>query len=161
MYSNCDNSNDDRCTNVGSLSPHVHIHTYSIRCTFFSGCQFCSPGFQYFPSPPPTCALWYWNIVFGHWFKINGLRGASQEHPKSGSFFPQHALKVVANICPSATMFKIRNASVWWQTFKAGFPKLMFDINVLNEGHLSVILVWRRNDLTNGTITISENKWRR
>lgn len=48
MYSNCDNSNDDSCTNVGSRSPRVHIHTYSITCTFFSpGCQFCSPGFQY------------------------------------------------------------------------------------------------------------------
>lgn len=43
MNSNCDNSNDDRCTNVGSLSPHVH--TYSVTCTLFPGCQFCSPGF--------------------------------------------------------------------------------------------------------------------
>lgn len=92
MYSNCDNSKDDRCTNVGSLSPHGHNHTYSITCTLFPGCQLCSPGFQYFHFFA-TCALcWYWNIVFGHyWFIkkiINGLRGASQEHPNSWSFFP-------------------------------------------------------------------------
>lgn len=130
MYSNCDNSNDDRCTNVGGLSPHVNIHTYSTHVLFF-WLSVPFSRFSVFSFFFHLCSL----LILIDLKKINGLVKNIRTHDP---FFPACIGSGCKYLHPSATLFKSRNASVcWWHTFKAGFSKLMFDINVLNEGHLS------------------------
>lgn len=113
---------------------YIFSHMYFFSCLSVLFSRFSISSFF------STCALcWCWNTVFGYYWFLKKDSEVPIKHTRNHDpFFPACNESGFKHLHPSATMFKSRNASVcWWQTFKAGFPKLMFDIYVLNEGHLS------------------------